>query len=102
MLRDELVERLAERRNTDVSVTVGRRTDPIDAVEYDAAIDRIVIHAGGDYVTAVVDDIVTLVSELDRGLQLHDVGHAVWYEDWRARVEATIGLEPGELNTAER
>ena len=101
-MRDELVAKLAERRNTDVSVEVGRMTHEVEDVEYDSTLDRIVMKAGGSYLRDVVDDMVTLVSELDRGLQLHDIGHAVWYEDWRARVESAIGLEAGELNTATR
>lgn len=50
--------------------------------------------------TQLTDKMVTLVSELDRGLKRHDIGHSAWYEDWRARVESAIGLEAGELNTS--
>jgi len=36
--------------------------------------------------------------ELDQGLRRHDVGHSVWYAEWRQRVVATIGASDAELN----
>jgi hypothetical protein len=87
-------------RDNDVAACVGRGVHTVDGVLYDPALDCVIIKAGGERVGDVIDDMITLITELDRGLQAHDVGHTVWYEDWRTRVEQAIGLQAGELNTS--
>ena len=42
---------------------------------------------------------IALFTELDRALTDHDVGHSIWYLDWRKRVAATLGCDEGELDS---
>lgn len=97
MLASRLTHLLRNRRDNDV--VVGPSMKHITGVEYHALSDQIVIEHEGD---TWQNDVLVLLTELDRGLRNHDVGNSLWYEDWRKRAAAAIGVDEEELNSRSR
>jgi len=97
MIVSRLTHLLRQRRDNDV--VAGDAHSEITGVRYDPVADQVVLVLDDDRIVKdIVKDLVGLMYELDQGLRRHDVGHSVWYAEWRQRVVATIGVSDAEVS----